>query len=353
MKRIKIEDRQIGDGCPPYVVAEVSANHNGSIDNVLNIIKRAAECGVDAVKIQSYEAENMTIDVKHPNYLISEGMWSDRYLFDLYKCAQTPFDWHKDVFAHAKKLGITCFSTPFDESAVDVLEDLNAPAYKIASFELTDIPLVKYAASTNKPLIISTGMSDAEEIEETVASARDAGCTELILLHCLSAYPAPSDQFNMRTLPDLRDRFDVLVGLSDHTLDNTSASVALALDACLIEKHFTSDRNIDSPDSKFSLEPREMKSLVGLSKEIHQILGMVSYERKECEKQNIRFRRSLNFVKALSAGDTITSDDVRRIRPGFGLPPKYYENVIGCTVKRNVERGDPVTSDVLVETIGV
>lgn len=339
---IEIDGKKIGQGHKPYIIAELSANHNGSIDNALKSIEVAASCGVDAIKIQSYSPDTMTIDCDKEDFQIHGGLWDGYKLYDLYQWAQTPFEWHQQLFNKAKEVGVTLFSTPFDESAVDMLEALNAPAYKIASFELTDLPLIKYVAQTGKPMIMSTGMADINEIEEAIKTARDNGCKDLVVLHCISAYPAPAEQSNLATIQDLAQRFQVISGLSDHTLGTVVSVTSVGLGASLIEKHFTLDRSEDGPDSAFSLEPTELEKLVKETNIAYQAIGQAGYERKPVEADNIKFRRSLYFVNDLKAGDVITQADVRRIRPGFGLAPKYYLDIIGQQVNQDVERGSAV-----------
>lgn len=270
-------------------------------------------------------------------------MWEGRTLHDLYEWAHTPWDWHKPLFEYAAKIGITIFSSPFDTTAVDLLEDLNAPAYKIASFEAVDLPLIRYVASTGKPVIISTGMADVEEIEEAIAAARDGGCRELAILHCVSGYPAPAEDYNLATIPDMIRRFGVVTGLSDHTLDNSTAIASVALGASLIEKHFTLDRNGGGPDDSFSLEPDDLAALCRDAKTAWAAIGRVDYGRKSSETGNIKFRRSLYFVKDLKAGDLITADAVRSVRPGFGIPPKMLGQVVGSRVAGDRHYGEPVT----------
>jgi len=343
MKDISINGRPIGIGHAPYVIAELSANHNGSLQRALDTISEAKARGVDAIKLQTYTADTMTIDCDLEDFMIRGGLWDGYKLYDLYKEAQTPFEWHKAMFNHARDIGITCFSTPFDETAVDLLEDLNAPAYKIASFEATDLPLIKYVASTKKPMIMSTGMANLEEIEEMVQAARDGGCEEMIVLHCISSYPAPIDQSNLLTIPDLKKRLGVHVGLSDHTITNTASVVATALGAVLIEKHFILDRTDKGPDSSFSIEPDELEALVNQTKDAALSLGKAGYERKPAEEANMKFRRSLYFVKDMKEGEVISEDCVRRIRPGFGLEPKFISKVLGKRVNRNIRANIPVS----------
>jgi len=344
---IRIDGRLIGPSEPPYVIAELSANHNGSIETALKIIDEAKRSGADAVKLQTYRADTITLNVDRPEFRITGGLWDGRTLYELYEEAHTPWEWHKTLFEHACKLGITIFSSPFDRTAVDLLESLGAPAYKIASFEAIDLPLIRYVANKGKPMIISTGMADEAEIQEAVDAARSAGCKQLALLHCVSGYPAPSDEYNLRTIPDMQDRYNALVGLSDHTLDNTTAIASVAVGACIIEKHFTLDRKGGGPDDSFSLEPADLVALCRDSKIAWKAMGSVNYGRKASERANVQFRRSLYFVKSLAAGDTITEDTVRSVRPGYGLAPKHLSELIGRRVKVAVQYGDPVTLDTL------
>lgn len=344
---VSIAGREIGEGHAPYMIAELSANHNGDIDKALQAIRSAKQAGADAVKLQTYTADTMTIRSDRPEFQIHGGLWDGYSLYELYDEAHTPFEWHKPLFDQARDVGITVFSSPFDESAVDLLEDLNAPAYKIASFEAIDLPLVRYAASTGKPVIASTGMADADEIAELVATVRDTGNEQLILLHCISSYPSPPEQANLLTIPDMRSRFGVPVGLSDHTLTHTTAITATALGACAIEKHFTLDRADKGPDSAFSLEPHELADLCEQSRTAHKALGQPGYERREAEKSNLQFRRSLYFVKDIAAGDVITAAHVRRIRPGLGLAPRFYDAVIGRVAANDIAAGTPVQHECL------
>ena len=322
-----------------FFIAEISANHCGNFILAKKLIKCAHANGADAVKLQTYTADTMTIDSHCEDFIIKDGLWRGYKLYDLYKEAQTPFEWHKTMFDHARKIGITCFSTPFDETAVDLLENLNVPAYKLASFEATDLPLIKYIASTKKPLIMSTGMADLEEIEEMVETAREAGCKELVVLHCLSSYPAPIEQSNLLTIPDLSKKLGVQVGLSDHTVTNTASIVAASLGASVIEKHFILNRNDKGPDSEFSIEPAELELLCTQVKDAWISLGVAGYERKPAEKSNIKFRRSVYFIKDIQAGEIIQSKHIRRIRPGYGLAPKFEEKIIGKTAKKDIKRG--------------
>jgi N-acetylneuraminate synthase len=336
---INIAGTTIGLNHPPYVIAELSANHNGSLERALESISMAKEKGASAVKIQTYTADTITIDCDSEDFQIHGGLWDGYKLYDLYKWAETPYEWHKPMFDHARKIGITLFSTPFDETAVDLLEDLNTPAYKIASFEAVDLPLIEYVAQTGKPMIISTGMAKLQEIEEAVDTARQAGCKELVLLHCISSYPAPIEQSNLRTIPDLAQRFGVIAGLSDHTLGTTAAIAGIALGACVIEKHVTLSRQDKGPDSDFSLEPDELATLCQSTKDAWSAMGTAGYERKESEKSSLKFRRSIYVVNDIKKGELFTKKNIRRIRPGFGLPPKYYGDILGTTSTSDISSG--------------
>lgn len=342
MTGFSIAGRQIGPGHPPYVIAEISANHNGDLGQALRIIDAAAEAGADAVKIQTYRPDTITLDADTPDFQISGGLWDGRRLYDLYDWAHTPWDWHEALFAHAAKRRITMFSSPFDPTAVDLLESLNAPAYKIASFEAVDLPLIRYVASKGKPMIISTGMANKAEIAEAVEAARAGGCRALALLHCVSGYPAPAADYNLATNADMAASFGVPVGLSDHTLDNTTAIASVALGACIIEKHLTLDRSGGGPDDSFSLEPDQFAALCAGARKAWQAVGQVDYGRKSSEAGNVQFRRSLYFVQALRAGQVVTADAVRSVRPGYGMAPKHLEQVIGRKVTRDVARNSPV-----------
>ncbi|WP_204787248.1 pseudaminic acid synthase [Aeromonas media] len=341
-----IADRKIGPAFSPYVIAEMSANHNGNLQAAFNIIEQAKKAGADALKIQTYRPDTITLNSNLPDFQIKDGLWSGRTLYELYEWAHTPWEWHTPLFEHARRVGITIFSSPFDPTAVDLLEDLNAPAYKIASFEAVDLPLIRYVAGTGKPMIISTGMANAEEIAEAIDAARAGGCKELAILHCVSGYPAPAEDYNLRTLLDMQQRFGLVTGLSDHTLDNTTAIASVALGASIIEKHFTLDRNGGGPDDSFSLEPTELQQLCTGAKTAWSALGQVDYSRKTSEVGNVKFRRSLYFIKDLQVGETITADAVRSVRPGFGLAPKYLSDVIGKTVTQPILANTPVNRDV-------
>lgn len=347
MKNIKINDRLIGHRTPPYIIAEMSANHNGDINAAYSIIEAAKSSGADAVKIQTYTPDTITLNSKNEDFVIKGGLWDGRTLYDLYQEAHTPWDWHKPLFDHARTVGITIFSSPFDATAIDFLEDLGAPAYKIASFEAVDLPLIRYAASTGKPIIISTGMADQHEISEAIEAAQSAGCTDLAILHCVSGYPAPAKDYNLATIPDMIDRFGLVTGLSDHTLDNTTAIASIVMGATIIEKHFTLDRNGGGPDDSFSLEPAEMAALCRDAQTAWSALGNVNYGRKSSEQGNVQFRRSLYFVRDMKVGDTITVDSIRSVRPGYGLSPKYYDFLIGKTVDRDISKNTPVSKNFL------
>jgi N-acetylneuraminate synthase len=340
-----LNHRPIGPDQPPYIIAELSANHNGSLERALATMDAAQRCGADAIKLQTYTADTMTIDCDGPDFMIKGGLWDGYKLYDLYKWAETPYEWHQALFDHARQRGITVFSTPFDETAVDLLESLNTPAYKIASFEVLDLPLIRYVASTGKPLIMSTGMASETEIEEAVTAAREAGCQDLVLLHCISSYPAPLDQANLRQIPELARRFGTLSGLSDHTLGTTASVAAVALGACVIEKHFTLSRADKGPDSEFSLEPDDLERLCRDAKDAWLALGKPGFERQRSEEGSKVFRRSLYLVKDVEAGETLTQENLRRIRPGMGLSPKYYQHVLGRCVKQKLSRGTALQLD--------
>jgi N-acetylneuraminate synthase len=340
--QITIGTRQIGPEFPPFIIAELSANHNGSLVRAMETIDVAKRCGADAIKLQTYTADTMTIDCDGPDFMISGGLWNGYKLYDLYKWAETPYEWHQALFDHARKSEMTIFSTPFDETAVDLLESLNAPAYKIASFELVDLPLIRYVARTGKPMIMSTGMASDDEIEEAVTTAREGGCRDLVLLHCISSYPASVDQANLRQIPELAKRFGVLSGLSDHTLGTTVSVAAVALGACVIEKHFTLSRSDKGPDSDFSVEPEELEKLCLDARVAWAAIGVANFERQDVEKKNLVFRRSLYIVKDMNAGDVLTTDNLRRIRPGHGLAAKYFEEVLGKKINQDLKKGTPL-----------
>ncbi len=342
--KMQIAGESVGSGAEPFIIAEMSGNHNQSFERALKIVDAAAMAGAHAIKLQTYTADTMTLDLKEREFFISDekSPWKGQSLYDLYKIAHTPWDWHKPIFDHAKKLGLICFSTPFDETSVNFLEKLGAPAYKIASFENTDIPLIQRVASTGKPLIISTGMATLGELDESVNAARQSGCKDLILLKCTSTYPATPENSNLLTMPYLRERYGCEIGLSDHTLGIGVAISSVALGATVIEKHFTLKRSDGGVDSAFSLEPHEMKELVEQTKRAWQSLGKVFVAPTEAEKPSIMFRRSLYVVKDMKAGDVLNKENVRAIRPGLGLSPKEFDRVVGKKVKYDVKRGTPL-----------
>lgn len=339
---ITIAGRRIGMAEPPYVIAELSANHNGDIGRAFAVMEAAKEAGADAVKLQTYTADTMTIDHDGPGFRIEEGPWAGRTLHELYGEASTPWEWHEALFAKGRELDITVFSSPFDETAVAFLETLGAPAYKIASFEAIDLPLVQCAAATGKPVIISTGMTTRGEITETVAAARAAGCADLALLHCVSAYPAEPEDYNLRTITDMIESFDAVIGLSDHTIGTETAIAAVTLGAAIVEKHLTLRRDDGGPDSGFSSEPREFAMLCGALRTAWGALGAPDYRRADAERGYLMFRRSLYAVADIAAGEALTSKNVRSIRPGFGLPPKEYPALLGRRARIAIQRGTPL-----------
>ena len=340
-----INGRAIGPNYSPYIIAEISANHNGEISKAFEIIQKAKACGADAVKIQTYTPDTITLDSNKPDFLIEEGLWAGLTLYDLYKSAFTPWEWHKDLFDYARKMQITLFSSPFDNTAVDLLEDLNVPAYKIASFEATDIPLIKYVASTKKPMVISTGMANEYEIQEAIDAARSGGCEDLAILHCVSGYPAPSHNYNLKTISNMIERFGCITGLSDHTLNNNTAIASVALGASIIEKHFTTDRSGGGPDDSFSMEPHDLVHLVESVREVYSAIGKVDFGLKSSEIGNIKFRRSLYYVRDLPRDHIVTSEDIRSVRPGYGVAPRYFEELLGKRVCRDIEMHQPVSFD--------
>ena len=341
-KFISIDGRRIGPDYPPYIIAEVSANHNGKLENALKLLEIAKEAGADAVKLQTYTADTITLDCDKEDFQIRGGLWDGNTLYSLYQQAYTPWEWHKALFEKAKSLGLTIFSSPFDATAIELLESLDAPAYKIASFEAIDLPLIQIAARTKKPLIISTGMANQDEIQEAIEAAKEAGCTELAILHCVSGYPTPADQYNLRTVADMTERFECVVGLSDHTIENITAITSIAMGAAIVEKHFTLDRQGGGPDDSFSLEPEELSALCRDTKMAWQALGKVNYTLTEAEKGNVQFRRSLYAVKNIKKGDLLTTKNVKSIRPGFGLAPKFLPEILGKVSTDDIEYGSPI-----------
>jgi len=344
---VQISETSIGSGRPPFVVAELSGNHNGSIDRAIALIEAAKQAGADAVKLQTFTADTLTIDHAGPEFRISGGLWDGRRLYDLYQEASTPWEWHPVLFAKARQLGLAVFSTPFDPSAVDFLETLECPAYKIASFEIVDLPLIRKAAATGKPLIMSTGIANLGEIQEAVQAAREGGCRDLVLLHCISSYPAPAEDYNLLTIANLRETFGVPVGLSDHTHGTAVAVASIALGSCLVEKHMTLARSDGGPDAAFSLEPDEFRTLVQDCRTAYSALGRVHYDEKGCEAGSAIFRRSLYFVADVQEGEVIKPSHVRSIRPGFGLLPKHLDSVIGRRATSRITRGTPVSWSLL------
>ncbi len=347
---IQIAGRKIGPDYPPYVIAEMSANHNGRLETALKLIAAAAKAGAAAIKIQTYRADTITIKSDKPEFQIKGGLWDGQTLYELYDRAHTPWEWHETLFEKAKDAGITLFSSPFDDTAVDLLENLGAPAFKIASFEAGDLPLIRRVARSGKPIIISIGMANEVEIKAAVDDARQAGCEELVLMHCVSAYPAPPSDYNLHTLADIGARHGVLMGLSDHTIGNATAIAAIALGACVIEKHFTMDRSGGGPDDSFSLQPSELHDLCRDCRTAWEALGKVDYTRKGSEEANAQFRRSLYVIADVKAGDVITPDNVKSIRPGYGLAPRFYDDLLGRRFLRDVERATPMSWDLCERT---
>lgn len=347
---MKIKDREIGGHEPPYVIAEMSGNHNQSLERALQIVDAAGRAGAHALKLQTYTPDTMTLDLDDGDFFISDpkSLWQGKSLYQLYGEAFTPWEWHAPIMARAAELGMHCFSTPFDATAVEFLESLNVPAYKIASFENTDLPLIRRVAATGKPMIVSTGMASVAELDETVRAAREAGCRDLVLLKCTSSYPATPKATNIRTIPHLRELFGCEVGLSDHTMGVGVAVASIALGATVVEKHFTLARADGGVDSVFSLEPDEMRSLVVETERAWQSLGQVSYGMTAAEEKSKVFRRSLYIARDLRAGEVLDAGAVRPVRPGMGLPPKFLELALGARVSRDVARGTPLSWDLLI-----
>ena len=351
MSAIEIGGRAIGQAQPPFVIAEMSGNHNHSLERALDIVNRAAASGVHALKLQTYTADTMTLDIREGEFFIEDpkSLWCGRSLYELYQEAHTPWEWHKPIFDRCRELGLIYLSTPFDDTSVDFLESLDVPCYKIASFENTDLPLIRKVATTGKPMIISTGMASIADLDEAVRTAREAGCQDIILLKCTSTYPAMPENSNILTIPHLRDLFGVQVGLSDHTMGLGVSVAAVALGATVIEKHFTLCRADGGVDSTFSLEPEEMKSLVEEIGRAWQALGTVNYGPTEKEKPSLQFRRSLYVAKDMAAGESFTSENLRVVRPGFGLSPMYYDLLLGKKVVADVRKGAPVSWELLID----
>jgi pseudaminic acid synthase len=349
MNDFSIAGHRVGVGHRPFVIAEMSGNHNQSLQRALEIVEAAAGAGAHALKIQTYTADTMTLDLREGEFFIedSASLWQGKSLYQLYQEAYTPWEWHKPIFERCRELGIIGFSTPFDETAVDFLESLDVPCYKIASFENTDLPLIRKVAGTGKPMIVSTGMATVAELDETVRAARSAGCKDIVLLKCTSSYPATPESSNIATIPHLRQLFDCEAGLSDHTMGVGVAVASVALGASVIEKHFTLDRAEGGVDSAFSLEPHELAVLVTETERAWLSLGEVRYGPTEAEKKSLVFRRSLYVVRDVKAGEALSAENVRAIRPGLGLPPKHYEDLLGRKVKRDLKRGTPLAWELL------
>ena len=346
---MKIGNHEVGTHRPPFVIAEMSGNHNHSLGRALEIVEAAAQTGAHALKLQTYTPDTMTLDLDEREFHISnpDSLWAGTSLYRLYEEAHTPWEWHRSIFDRARELGLVVFSTPFDNTAVDFLESLDVPCYKIASFENTDLPLIRRVAATGKPMIISTGMVTVAELDETVSTAREAGCKDLVLLKCTSTYPATADNTNILTIPHLRDMFGCEVGLSDHTMGIGVSVAAVVLGATVIEKHFTLNRSDGGVDSTFSMEPAEMAQLVVETERARQSLGGVNYGPTDAEKKSFQFRRSLYIVQDIKAGEVITRDNVRAIRPGLGLPPKFFEQILGRMLRQDAKRGTALRWDLL------
>ena len=335
----------------PYLIAEISGNHNGSLNRAMELIQLAKENGADCVKLQTYSPDTMTIKSDKKDFKIKGGLWDGYNLWELYDWAQTPFDWQEPLFKFSKEIGITCISTPFDETALDLLESLDCPFYKIASFELTDLPLVEYIARTKKPIILSTGMANEMEIHEALEVVKNYGCGEYVLLHCVSGYPTPVDQINLKTIELLKEKFKCEVGLSDHTLGNLSAILSLAYGVKIIEKHFTFKRSEGGPDAEFSMEPEELLDLTTSLSQAFKALGKGSFERKSAEQENVKFRRSIYVTKEIKKGELFTSENLRRIRPGYGISPKFFNEILGKTASMDIEYGSPLSKNHIKEKI--
>lgn len=344
---MKIKNREIGGNAPVYIIAEMSANHAGSIENAKQIIRAAKEAGADCVKLQTYTADTLTIDCDKPYFHIGEGTWNGENLYQLYQKAYTPWEWQPELKREAESIGIDFFSTPFDKTSVDFLEEMGIEFYKIASFEIVDIPLIKYVASKGKPIIMSTGMSTLGEIEEAVKAVRSQGNDQLALLRCASAYPAITDEMNLMTMKNMAEVFHVPTGLSDHSMGSVGAVTAVALGAKIIEKHFCLDRAIENPDSSFSMNPEEFAQMVRDVRQAEKAIGRISYGPTEQEKSNVTFRRSIFCVKDIKKGERLTEENIRIIRPGYGLAPKYYDEILGQVALEDIERGTPMAHSLI------
>jgi len=345
--QIGLQNKYIGYSCPVFIIAEVSANHGQDFDRAVELVRKAKECGADAVKFQAYTPDTLTIDADNEYFRIKHPQWGGQTLYELYKKAYTPWEWFKELKKIAEDTGIIFLCTAFDKTSVDMLEELDICAHKIASFELVDLPLIEYAAKKGKPLIMSTGMTDIDEIREAVDTAKKSGAEEIILLKCVSSYPAEPQEMNLRTIPDMKDRFNCPVGLSDHSLGIGASVCAVVLGAAIIEKHFTLSRKTKTPDSFFSLEPQELMDLVGNIRIAEKALGKVHYGLTNEEKKCSVFRRSLFVVKDVKAGEKVSNENIRSIRPGYGLPTKYIEKVIGRTFKKDLSKGTPLNWDLI------
>lgn len=346
--KLKIGNREVGEGLPVFIVAELSANHLQKLDLALKTIDAIKEAGADAVKLQTYRPDTITIDVKNEYFLVKGSTpWDGQYLYDLYKNAYTPWEWHPRLFEHANDLGLICFSSPFDKTAVDFLEELGCPAYKVASFEITDIPLIEYIATKGKPIILSTGIATLADVEEAVSACRRVGNDQIILLKCVSSYPTPYEEVNLRTLKNMAETFNVLVGLSDHTLGISVPVASVVLGAVMIEKHFILDRELGGPDSVFSLEPHEFKLMVEAVRQVESALGKVTYELTEGQKSGRKFARSLFVVEDMKKGEVFTEKNVRSIRPGYGLHPRYLGYIIGRRAKVDIPKGTPLSWELI------
>jgi N-acetylneuraminate synthase len=347
-----IKGRLIGKHQPPFIIAELSGNHQQSYDLAIRMIDAAAEAGVDAIKLQTYTADSMTLDLSHNEFVINESnsLWKGESLHHLYQKAATPYEWHDGLFKHAQRLGLIAFSSPFDEAAVNFLETLDVPCYKVASFENNDLPLIRQIAKTGKPMIISTGMASLDELVETVAAAREAGCKQLTLLKCTSAYPSPAEDINLATMTDMADKFSCAVGLSDHTEGIEIALAAIAMGAQVIEKHFVLNREDGGVDAKFSLEPSELKTLVDQGKRIAKAIGQVNYGDTPSDNQARRYRRSVYISKDVLSGEVISKENIKVVRPGLGLAPKYYESLVGKIAVHDLTKGTPTSWDLFIES---
>lgn len=349
--QLKLGDRAFGEGSPPLLVAELSGNHQGSLDVALSLVDAAADAGVDAIKLQTYTADTMTLDVEGSGFIIEDedNLWRGETLYQLYDKAHTPWEWHRAIFERAASLGLLAFSTPFDTTAVDFLEQLGVPCYKISSFEMTDLPLIRRVAETGKPLIVSTGMASVDEIDEMLSTVREAGGGPPVLLKCTSTYPATADDANLRTLLDMRERFGTPIGLSDHSLGIGVAVAATALGCCVIEKHFVLSRESDAVDAAFSMEPGEMQQLVIECHRAHSAMGSIHYGGTETEVNSLKFRRSIYIAEDVAAGDILTAHNLKMIRPGFGLPPRDWHSVLGRKVSQPLKRGTPLSWEYIAE----